>query len=200
MEFLKNRRSWENQKTPENRQKSGLFWASPFIMHLVCTLLITFSLLFRSFELFGVSGSVGPFAPHNTRGAPFPVHMAPRIPKILLKTRTWYEASRHVYAKARLRNPEYLGQKSCRTNVPRIFRIFVPDFAPNVAPNFLRIFRGLFVLRFVGDGDQKNFTKNPRHFSMQNSQATSKKKSTKVLWRAGKAKNTSQNTYLVRGL
>ena len=40
MEFLENRRSWENQKPPENRQKSGLFWASPFTMHLVCTLLI----------------------------------------------------------------------------------------------------------------------------------------------------------------
>ena len=38
--FLENRRSWENQKHPENRQKSGLFWASPFTMHLVCTLLI----------------------------------------------------------------------------------------------------------------------------------------------------------------
>ena len=42
MEFLENRRSWENQEPPENRQKSGLFWASPFTMHLVCTLLIIF--------------------------------------------------------------------------------------------------------------------------------------------------------------
>ena len=58
------------------------------------------------------------------------------------------------------------GQKSCRTKVSRIFRIFVPNFAPNFAPNFPRIFRGLFVHRFVGDGDQKKFTKNPRHFSM----------------------------------
>ena len=39
MEFLENRRSWENQKKPENRLKSGLFWASPFTMHLVGTLL-----------------------------------------------------------------------------------------------------------------------------------------------------------------
>ena len=68
-----------------------------------------------------------------------------------------------------------LGQKSCRTKVSRIFRIFVPNFAPNFAPNFPRIFRGLFVLRLVGDGDQKQFTKNPRHFSMQNSQANTKK-------------------------
>ena len=28
VEFLQSRRSWENQKPPENRQKSGLFWAS----------------------------------------------------------------------------------------------------------------------------------------------------------------------------
>ena len=34
------------------------------------------------------------------------------------------------------------------------------------------------MLHFAGDGDQKIFTKNPRHFSMQNSQANSKKKST----------------------
>ena len=41
VEFLHSRRSWENQKPPENRQKMGLFWASPFTMHLVCTLLMT---------------------------------------------------------------------------------------------------------------------------------------------------------------
>ena len=38
VEFLENRRSWENQKPPANRQKSGLFWASPFTMHLVLRL------------------------------------------------------------------------------------------------------------------------------------------------------------------
>ena len=79
-----------------------------------------------------------------------------------------------------------LGQESCRTKVSRIFRIFIPNFAPNFAPNFPRIFRGLFVLRFVGDGDQKKFTKNPRHFPMQNSQANTKKIFTKCFWRAGK--------------
>ena len=68
-----------------------------------------------------------------------------------------------------------LGQQSCRTKVSRIFRFFVPNFAPNFAPNFPRIFRGVFVLHFVGDGDQKKFTKNPRHFSMQTSQANLKK-------------------------
>ena len=39
VEFLESRRSWENQQPPGNRQKSGLFWASPFTMHLVGTLL-----------------------------------------------------------------------------------------------------------------------------------------------------------------
>ena len=73
-----------------------------------------------------------------------------------------------------LRWAKSLGQKSCRTKVSRIF---VPNFAPNFVPNFSRIFRALFVLRFVGDGEQKKFTKNPRHFSMQNShsQANPKK-------------------------
>ena len=80
----------------------------------------------------------------------------------------------------------FWGQKSCRTKVSRIFRIFVPNFALNFAPNFSRISRGLFVLRFVGDGDQKKFTKNPCHFSMQNSQANTKKIFTKFFWRAGK--------------
>ena len=68
-----------------------------------------------------------------------------------------------------------LGEESCRTKVSQIFRIFVPNFAPNFAPNFPRIFRGLFVFRFVGDGDEKKFTKNPRHFSMQIPRQTRKK-------------------------
>ena len=45
------------------------------------------------------------------------------------------------------------------------------------------------MLHFVGDGDQKKCTKNPRHFSMQNSQANSKKKSAKCFWRAVKVTN-----------
>ena len=82
----------------------------------------------------------------------------------------------------------WLGQKSCRTKLSRIFRCFGPSFAPNFAPNFPRIFWGVFVLHFVGDGDQKKFTTNPRHFSMQNSQANSKKKSTIFFWRAVKVR------------
>ena len=85
--------------------------------------------------------------------------------------------------------PDWLGQKSCRTKVPRIFRIFVPNFAPN----FPRIFRGVFVLCFVGIGDQKKFAKNPRLFSMQNSQANTKKIFTKCFWRAGKVTTGSSS-------
>ena len=98
-------------------------------------------------------------------------------------------------------NKKYLGQESCRTKVSRIFRIFVPNFAPNFDPNFPRIFRGFFVLRFVGDGDQKKFTKNPRHFSMQNSQANTEKIFTKFFWRAGKVKNIEQDQkgYIQKG-
>ena len=71
-------------------------------------------------------------------------------------------------------SPPFLGRKSCRTKIPRIFWIFVSDFAPNFAQIFPRIFRGFFVLRFVGNGDQKKFTKNPRHFYKQNSQPSTK--------------------------
>ena len=53
-------------------------------------------------------------------------------------------------------------EKSCRTKVPRISRIFVPNFALNFAPNFLYI-GGVLVLCFLGNGDQKKFTKTPRH-------------------------------------
>ena len=88
-----------------------------------------------------------------------------------------------------IQRPKCLCQESCRTKVSRIFRIFVPNFAPNFAPNFPRIFRGLFVLRLVGDGDQKKFTQNPRHFSTQNSQPNTKKIFTKFFWRVGKVTN-----------
>ena len=80
----------------------------------------------------------------------------------------------------------WLGQKSRRTKVPRIFRIFIPNFAPNSALDFPRICRGVFVLRFVVNGDNQKFPKNPRHFSMQNSQANTEKKFTKGFWRGDK--------------
>ena len=43
VEFLENRSSSENQNPSENRQNTRLFWASPFTMRLVCTLLIQVS-------------------------------------------------------------------------------------------------------------------------------------------------------------
>ena len=64
---------------------------------------------------------------------------------------------------------------------------FRSGFAPNFSPNFPRIFRGFFVL-LVGNGDQKRFTENPRHFLMQNSQANTKKIFTKCFWRGGKVR------------
>ena len=88
------------------------------------------------------------------------------------------------------RTAKTLCQKSCGTKVSRIFRIFVPNFAPNVAPNFPRIFRGLFVLRFVGDGDQKKFTKNPRHFSMQTFPGKHEKNIHKILLESRQSNKT----------
>ena len=78
----------------------------------------------------------------------------------------------------------FLGQESCSTKVSPNFSNFRPEFCPE----FHRIFRGFFVPPFVGDGDQKKFTKNPRHFSMQNSQANAKNIFTKFFWRAGKVR------------
>ena len=69
-----------------------------------------------------------------------------------------------------------LGQKSCRTKVPRIFRISVPRILPRI---LLRIFPEFFedfsCLRFVGDGDQKKFTKIPAIFQCKIPRRTRKK-------------------------
>ena len=45
------------------------------------------------------------------------------------------------------------------------------------------------MLRFVRYGGQKKFTKNPRHFPMQNSGANTKKIFTKHFWRGGRVGN-----------
>ena len=69
------------------------------------------------------------------------------------------------------------------TNVTTIYDIFCPvPFLPSPF-GFRR-----FVLRFVGDGGQKKITKNPRHFSMQNSQANTKKKIHKILLESRQSK------------
>ena len=53
----------------------------------------------------------------------------------------------------------FSGQKSCRTKVSRIW-IFCPEFCSE----FPRIIWGVFVLRFMGDGDQKDSPKVPAIF------------------------------------
>ena len=86
---------------------------------------------------------------------------------------------------------KFLSQKSCRTKVPRIFRIFVPNFAPNFAPEFSPEFFEEFSCFVSWETEtRKKFTKNPRLFSMQNSQANTKKIFTKCFWRAGTVINS----------
>ena len=65
---------------------------------------------------------------------------------------------------------ERLGQKSCRAKVPRIFRIFVPDFLPN----FPRKFPEFFVLYFSGNGDHKKSPNIPAIFQCQIPRQTQK--------------------------
>ena len=104
--------------------------------------------------------------------------------KVLLYhwTYNYYIASRYF--------PELiiLGQKSRRTKVSRIFRFFVwilPRILLRIFPDFFEEF-SCFILGGGGDGDQKKIYQKSRHFSMQNSQAHSKKKSTTFFWRSVK--------------
>ena len=60
---------------------------------------------------------------------------------------------------------------------------FCPEFYSEFSPIFLRS----FCASFRGDGDQKKIHQSCPPFSMPNSQVSSKKESTKVFWRAGKA-------------
>ena len=78
-----------------------------------------------------------------------------------------------------------LGQKSCRTKFPRIFWIFVPNFARILLRIFLEFSR-IFRASIRGKPRPEKITENPRHFSMQNSQPNTKKIFTKCFWRAGK--------------
>ena len=47
------------------------------------------------------------------------------------------------------------------------------------------------MLRFVGNGDQKKFTDNPRHFAIQNPQPKPQKKIHKSLLGGGQSKNVA---------
>ena len=71
-----------------------------------------------------------------------------------------------------------LGQKSCRTKVPRIFQIFVPNFAPN----FPWIFEEFSCFLSWETETRKNSPTSPAIFPRVNSQA---KKITNILWRVG---------------
>ena len=81
--------------------------------------------------------------------------------------------------------PEFLGQRSGRTKVPRIFRIFLPNFALRIFPEFFEEF-SCFVSQETKT--RKNLPKIPA-LSMQNSQATTKKLFANFFWRAGEVKN-----------
>ena len=65
------------------------------------------------------------------------------------------------------------------------FLNFRPEFCSEFSPNFLRSSRA----SFRGKQRAEKITKNLRHFSMLNSQANSKKNSTKFLFRAGRVTN-----------
>ena len=70
-------------------------------------------------------------------------------------------------------------------------RIFVPNFHAEFFPKSSRSFRAAF----RGKRRPEKITKNPRHFSMQNSQANTKKNSTKGFWRAGKVLKLTQSSF-----
>ena len=72
-----------------------------------------------------------------------------------------------------------LGQKSCRTKIL--------DFAPNFALNYPQICSGVFVLRFVGDGDQKNLPRIPSIFQLPNQHKSflESGQSTKIIYNVG---------------
>ena len=75
---------------------------------------------------------------------------------------------------------ECFGQESCRTKAPRIFRIFVrilPRILLRIFPRFFVEF-SCFILWETET--RKKITKKTRHFSMQISQANSKKNSINV--------------------
>ena len=60
------------------------------------------------------------------------------------------------------------------------------NFSPEFCSEFPRIFVGSLRTSFRGKRRPEKNHQKSRHFSMQNSQLNSKKKSTKAFWRAGK--------------
>ena len=78
-----------------------------------------------------------------------------------------------------------LGQKSCRTKVSRIFRIFVPNFCPEFCSEFFPNF-SCFVSWETEN--RKNSPKIPAIFQCKIPRQTQKKVFTKLFRRAGKVR------------
>ena len=86
-----------------------------------------------------------------------------------------------------------LGQKGCRTKVSEFF-----EFSSRILPRILlRIFPEFFedFSCFISwETETRKIHKPPPHFSIQNSQANTKKLFTKFFWRAGKVTNCGAHT------
>ena len=82
--------------------------------------------------------------------------------------------------------PDFWVRKVAEQKLPEFF-----EFSFRILPRFLlrsfpECFEEFSCFVLWETATSKKFTKNPRHFSMQNSQVDSKRKSTKVFWRVGK--------------
>ena len=81
-------------------------------------------------------------------------------------------------------SPKWYGQSSCRTKSSPNYSNFHAEICPECCSEFSpKVFEEF---SFFVSWETETFTENPRHFSMQNFQANSKKKSTKVFLRTGK--------------
>ena len=110
----------------------------------------------------------------------------------ILDARSAVSAQRRLQLGTLCKHPAREKQHISTNLLGQKFPEFFFEFSSRISLRIsLRIFRGFFVLRFVGNGDQKKITQNPCHFSMQNSQANTEKIFTKCFWRAGKATNNS---------
>ena len=70
--------------------------------------------------------------------------------------------------------PKQLGQKSCRTKFPRIFRVFVPN-PPNFAPNFPEFFEEFSCFVWLETETRKNSPKIPAFFQCKIPRQTRKR-------------------------
>ena len=123
VEFLESRRSWENQKPPENRQKSGLFWPSPFTMRLVCTLLNYVIIVCPMVCVFWIR-SVIQVAQEVARRSQGPNIPSAEFHKIILKDR------RPGLSRGGFQNlPNARGGELAQKVAPRRLELFTPTLA-----------------------------------------------------------------------